>query len=139
MNKLPLLCLACAALLALPACKSDPSKPPPTLDQRLAGLGWKQGPEVDEIRRYTIDGWNPIDDTHLVMDAGPSRAYLITLRFSCINLDFVEGLRFTTSPPAALTRLDEVIVPEPGGHQPPQRCPIDTIHELAVLKPAAGK
>jgi hypothetical protein len=138
MNKLPLLCLACAALLTLPGCASNPSRPPPTLDQRLAAMGWKQGPEVDEIRRYTIDGWNPIDDTHLVMDAGPSRAYLITLRFSCINLDFVEGLHFTTTPPAAVTHLDEMIVPQPGGGVP-QRCPIDTIRKLALLQQAPGR
>jgi hypothetical protein len=135
MKSLLTICLA-AALPALAACAGNPAQPPPTLDQRLANLGYRQGKEIDSIRRYTIDGWSPIDDTHVVMEAGPSTAYLISLRFSCLNLDFVEGLRFTTSPPDAVTRLDDLIVPEHGSG--PRRCPIDTIHELSPLKGKAG-
>jgi hypothetical protein len=97
-----------------------------TLDQRLAQRGYQQGEPVKEIRNYTIDGWNFIDDRHIVLHSGPGRDYMVSLTMRCVNLGNSENIAFTSTN-AALTPLDNLLVHRDGFED---ICPI---HELRVL------
>ena len=120
---------ACGVALLAVACADQPASPQ-TLAEKLAARGYEQGQKVGAIRRVNIDGWNTLDSSHVIIDAGPSRYFLVTLSFACSGVDFEQGLHFTTTPPGDLTTLDMIVVPQPGGAQ---HCPIKSINELHKL------
>lgn len=117
--------------LALGACAATPEAATgPTLDQKLEKLGYKQGDSVQSIIHYSIDGWNFIDDEHLVFNSGPSRDYLITTLVPCHGLRGADKIAFTTTS-MDVTTLDKLIVRDAGFSD---QCPIKSIHELKRIK-----
>ena len=101
------------------------------LQQKLTRLGYQSGESVDRIENYRVDGWNYLDDRHIMISAGPSRRFLIELMTNCQNLSTTERIAFTTTV-QRLTRFDSLIVRGPGGIT--QNCPIRDMHELTPIK-----
>ena len=105
--------------------------PKASLQSQLAKGGYQVGPTVDDISSFRINGFNVIDDTHVVLDTGPSSRYLVSLRTRCTMLPFATRIGFTSTPSNRLTRLDSLIVADRPGVQ---RCPINQIQKLDKLK-----
>ncbi|MDB6061588.1 MAG: hypothetical protein JWM78_1691 [Verrucomicrobiaceae bacterium] len=102
-----------------------------TLDTKLTKLGYAQGDVVDNIRDYRIDGWNYLDDKHIMIYSGASSRTLITLQTSCYELSGAENLGFSTTA-RNLTKFDKVVVRGPGGI--PRQCQISEIRQLNSTK-----
>jgi len=120
---------ASLATVLLTACSQAPLQPPAPLGERLQALGLRQGEEVRRITAFSISGWRSLDDSHLILDAGPGRDYLITLAYPCYGLDSRNRIGYTTTG-GALTDLDRILAPEPGM---PRDCPIREITRLEKL------
>jgi hypothetical protein len=121
--------LVLATAILVPAAVAT-GAPQPTLAERLEHFGYRAGAAVERIPRYEVEGWHHLDDTHFILDTGPSHSFLITLMFPCSGIDFAENIRFSTTPPGDLTRFDEIIVRQPGV---PQHCPIQAIDALTPI------
>ncbi|MFT3930373.1 MAG: DUF6491 family protein [Spongiibacteraceae bacterium] len=98
-----------------------------TLETKLSALGYAQGEAVDRIEHYRVDGWNYIDDQHIVIYAGPSNRFLITLLTHCRDLSSTEHIGFTTTT-NSLTKFDKLVVRDMSGIM--QNCPITQINTL---------
>ena len=104
------------------------------LADKLAKQHLVQGEVVDSINNYTLDGWNYVDDNHIVINTGPSKRYLITLMSSCHDLSSVDNIAFTTTV-NRLTKFDKLMVRGISGMV--QHCPITQINELTKTKKAS--
>jgi hypothetical protein len=102
-----------------------------TLQQKLTRLGYAQGATVDKIQDYKLDGWNYLDDKHIMIYTGPSQRYLVSLMTTCQNLSTAEHIRFSTTV-NQLTKFDKLVVGGPGGIK--QQCPITGINKLDSIK-----
>lgn len=98
-----------------------------TLVSKLSALGYEQGEAVDRIEHYRVDGWNYIDDQHIVIYAGPSNRFLITTLIHCRDLSSTEHIGFTTTT-NSLTKFDKLVVRDMSGIM--QTCPITQINTL---------
>lgn len=94
---------------------------------KLSELGYEQGAPVDRVEHYRVNGWNYIDDRHIVIYAGPSNRFLITTFSNCSDLSSAENIGFTTTT-SAVTKFDKLIVRGAGGIV--QNCPITQINAL---------
>ena len=103
---------------------ADPAK---NFDTKLSKLGYEQGEMVDRVDHYRVQGWNYIDDRHIVIYAGPSKRFLITTLIDCRDLSSAENIGFTTTT-SSLTKFDKLIVRGVGGIV--QDCPITQINAL---------
>lgn len=100
---------------------------PDTLTAKLTGLGYEQGEVVERVQNYRVDGWNYLDNKHIVIYAGPSKRFLITTMMDCPDLSWAEHIGFTSTT-SALTKFDKLIVRGAGGIV--QNCPINEIRLL---------
>ncbi|SDH80719.1 hypothetical protein SAMN05216588_107254 [Pseudomonas flavescens] len=122
--------------LLLGACAQSPARDESLpLEQRLAGLGYRQGEGVDAVQRVAIDGWQYLDKTHIILGDGPGRSYLITFSRPCRNLNFSNSLGFSTTV-GSLTRLDRIVSSDGSGFA--EHCLIGELHRLEKL-PKPGK
>ncbi|MDB5968192.1 MAG: hypothetical protein JWQ90_642 [Hydrocarboniphaga sp.] len=124
---------AAAAVLSAMTGAAIAAQMPPAdkaaLDARLLERGYQRGTAVDSIPDYRIDGWNSVDRRHLILSAGASRYYLLSLMTDCWDLSTAEDIGFTTTV-SRLTRHDSVKLKAPGGAPPPTTCPIESIEQL---------
>lgn len=128
--------LAVALAIAVVAgCAATPPPVPMTLEQVLAVRGFQQGEAVDRIHKFVIDGWRYLDPQHVIVEAGPSRNFLLTMISRCNGLSSTEDLGFTTTA-GDLTSLDKVVVQS--STAPMERCPIRAIHTLEPLPESGG-
>jgi hypothetical protein len=97
-----------------------------TLEEHLSDLGYRIGEPVDRIQDYKINGWNYLDDRHLLFDGGPSQKYLITLKIDCSDTRGAEHIGFTSTV-SSVTKFDKIVAATPIG---PRSCPIESIQEL---------
>lgn len=104
-------------------CASQPER---TLEEHLSDLGYRLGETVDRIQNYKINGWNYLDDRHLIFDGGPSQKYLITLQIDCSETRGAEHIGFTSTV-SSVTKFDKVVAATPIG---PRSCPIESIQKL---------
>ena len=119
------------ALLAMGLGGCASNNPPKTLEQKLADQGYTLGGEAREIKSYSVDGWNYIDNTHVIVDTGPGRKYLLTLYSYCQGLDGAENLGLTTSVADNIDRFENVIVRDVAGTH--HRCAIKAVHKLVKI------
>lgn len=105
--------------------------PPKTLEQKLSDQGYTLGGEVRDIKSYSVDGWNYIDNTHVIVDTGVSRKYLLTLYSYCQGLGSAEHLGLTTSVANNIDRFESVIVRDTSGMH--HRCAIKAVHKLVKI------
>ena len=112
------------AAFGLSACASNKPK---TFEGKLEAKGYQLGESVERVKNYRINGFEHLDEYHVIFTAGPSRDYLVKTKVRCYELRTVQDLAFTTLPGGDLTRLDQIIVPTTTS---PKRCPIDSIYKL---------
>jgi len=122
-------------LLVMAGCAANSTQPIP-LDEKLSQRSYVVGTTVKSIRDYQINGWNSIDRLHLIITAGASDRYLVTLRNACDGLRSAEVIVFKTTV-GNLSRLDKLLVRGQGGFL--ERCYIDTIHTLNKARKPTGR
>ena len=122
------LLLAAAVLLA--GCAARPFGPP-TLDDRLAALGYRQGAPVDTILGFDLSGWNYLDSRHLALGTGLGRAYLVDFAVPCGNL--AAGNRLGYRSPAAGLRPGVLLV-STDARGSRLDCPIGGLYRLDPLR-----
>lgn len=96
------------------------------LDERLAEYGYRPGENVDQIQSYRISDWTYLDSQHIMFSNGLAEQYLVSLKTNCRQLQSSETLLFKTRN-SALSKFDEVIVPESGVSK---HCSIESISKL---------
>jgi len=121
-------------LWVMAGCAANSTQPIP-LNKKLSQRGYVVGTPVKRIRDYQINGWNSIDRLHLIITAGVSERYLVTLRNACDGLRSAEVIVFKTTA-GNLSRLDKLLVRGQGGFL--ERCYIDTIHTLSKPHKPSG-
>jgi len=104
---------------------------PTALDNRLNKLGYARGEPLDRIHNYRVDGWNYLDDHHIMIYTGPSQRALITTQTACRELGSAERIGFSTTA-SNLTKFDKIVVRGAGGIL--QQCQIQQIHQLDSTK-----
>jgi hypothetical protein len=121
---------ALAALTGFTTCAlaADNGK---TLSEKLEKQKYQQGEAIEYINDYELDGWNYIDNTHIVIHTGPSQDYLISVMGNCRDLSTAENIAFTTTT-NKLTKFDKLMVRGAGGIV--QHCPITQINALTKKK-----
>ena len=123
---------ASIGVLLLSACASDGggATKGPTLEDRLAERGYKLGSTVEQIADYRVDGWNYIDNQHVIFDAGIKREYLVTVQTNCPGLMGADTIAFTSTV-SYVTKFDKLIVRDAGFDN---QCPIVELRELKPIK-----
>jgi hypothetical protein len=76
---------------------------------KLTQLGYTTGEIAKRVENYRVDGWNYLDDKHILIYAGPSRRFLITTLADCPQLNWAEHIGFTSTT-SYLTKLDKLVV-----------------------------
>jgi Family of unknown function (DUF6491) len=111
--------LLCVSILL--GCAGAPLRGPAVLEeyQPYAGV------PVDEVRSFTLDSWQSVDRSHVVLWTGPSSAYLIATDTPCPDLGFVERLA-VSSTAGRITRFDAILTRHHG------RCSIREIRPLDI-------
>ena len=102
----------------------------PTDSQRLAMYMSHAGEPVNQVRYYNPQGWERIDDAHIVLTMRPREQYLLTLSGPCLQWSTgmpVIGIQTTMG--TVLSRFDRVTA-----NGVPMSC---SIHEIRPLDAAA--
>ena len=120
---------SCIALIALCAGVAH-AETQASAAVRLQKLGYEIGENVEQVRNYRVDGWNYIDDSNIMLYAGPSKRYLITTQVRCNNLGTAENIGFSSTV-GYVTKFDKLVVRGPGGMV--QNCPINAIKALQKI------
>ena len=118
---------ALSAGLLLAACASSPEQ---TTEDILSKRGYAVAERVERIKNYRINGWNYVDDRHVIFGAGPRDNYLVTLTMDCTDLRGAEHIGFTTTTDD-VTPFDQLVVKTSIG---PRKCPIESLHQLERVK-----
>lgn len=118
--------LTVAATLLLAGCAGRPFAPP-TLDDRLADLGYRQGAAVDTILGFDLSGWHYLDTRHLALGTGLGRAYLVDFAVPCRNLAAGNRLGYH-SRAAGLRPGDFLVSTDARGNR--LECPIGGLYRL---------
>ena len=84
--------------------------------------------QKDRIQQFRFQGWQPLDDRHLILKSSQRRIYLVRLMSSCIELPFAQSIKLKQDFDTTLNaKFDSIIVPG----QFRQECSIDRIYELS--------
>ena len=119
-----------ATLLVALATASSLTTAADSWQQRLEERGYRVTTETAEVRNYELNGWNALDETHLMINAGPSRRYLVTFRSPCRELRNNEVIAFSNTV-NRLTKFDKAVVRGTGGIK--EDCFIESIHALEKI------
>lgn len=122
--------LALIAILLLAGCSVRPFAPP-TLDDRLAELGYRQGAPLDTILGFDLSGWHYLDTRHLALGTGLGRAYLVDFAVPCRNLAAGNRLGYR-SRAAGLQAGDALVSTDARGSR--LDCPIGGLYRLDPLR-----
>lgn len=120
----------CAALLstALPA---DAAGRRLTDDERTAIYVANAGAAVDSIPFFgSYSGWTPLDDAHLALWTGPSKAYLIEVYGPCMGLDYASNIRLDNRIGRLTAKFDRIYASGVG--ITPVGCQIKEIRPLDI-------
>jgi hypothetical protein len=123
-RRLAILC----AVAGLSACATNGPATSPWTEQ-LRADGWKPGATVMSIPDFRIDGFKPLDDSHVVIYSGVNRRFLVTFNAPCSGLSFAQRLAYRT-PGGSLGRHDRLTVV---GQGLPVDCVIDSIQPLEKI------
>jgi len=118
------------AVLILSSCAGNPADSIP-LEEKLERQGYVIGQPIKRINNYQVNGWASVDLKHIIINFGPSRDFLVTLRSPCVGVLDAASLAFSTTI-GYLSDKDKLLVRDDGGHL--SNCFIDTIHELEKIK-----
>ncbi len=82
---------------------------------------------VKRIQQFRFQGWQPLDDRHLILSSSHRKGYLIKLMSVCSELDFANNIKLKQEFGTILNaKFDSIIVPG----QFNQECTIDRIYVL---------
>ena len=123
-----LVLLACSGA---PAVVGDRSAGAPggeaVLANRLDELGYSNKTEIKRLSNFRLNGWSYVDPYHVIINAGPSRNYLVRFRTRCHDLRQAHSVGFTSTV-GSVSRGDKMIVRDLGERL--QDCWVDSIFEL---------
>ncbi len=127
--------LALSSLVMLTACTQAPTKAPTSPDELASQKGYTLGEPVDKIMNYKIDGWNYINAQALIINSGPSRNYLLTLKRRCPDLSGQEVIASTSTGSSMQAGFDAIIVKHDNmgnllNSSDTEKCYIDKIYKL---------
>ncbi|MBB3102590.1 DUF6491 family protein [Azomonas macrocytogenes] len=100
--------------------------PAATLDEKLTALGFRQGEKVEQAWRYDFDGWQFLDNRHIVLGRWPSRSYLIEFSNEC-RMKSSSRIGYSTTV-GNLSRFDQIFFSDTGNI--PEFCRIGEIYRL---------
>ncbi|MFC3194615.1 DUF6491 family protein [Marinicella sediminis] len=110
-------------VLLLAACQGNTSKRP-DFQAYIADQGLLAKKRVQQFR---FQGWQPLDDRHLILRSSQQRSYLIRLMSVCTELPFAQNILLKQDFSTVLNaKFDSIQVPG----QFSQECTIDSIYEL---------
>ncbi|MEH3022980.1 MAG: DUF6491 family protein [Pseudomonas oryzihabitans] len=126
-------CSTASALLVIVLLAGCAVRPfgPPTLDERLAELGYRQGAALDTILGFDLSGWHYLDTRHLALGTGLGRAYLVDFAVPCRNLAAGNRLGYR-SRAAGLRPGDALVSTDARGSR--MDCPIGGLYRLEPLR-----
>ena len=98
-----LLSLMTVTSIGLTACSTTPL----VIDSKYS---FPEFETVNSITNYTIDSWQPVDSQSLIVQVSPSKFYLVILRNRISDLNFNEGISFTSTGTQIQAKFDCVNV-----------------------------
>lgn len=126
-----MIAIALAAAAALAGCATHG----PTDSQRLALYQAHAGEPLNQIRYITPQGWDRIDDQHIVLTMRPREQYLLRLSGPCLTWSSgppVIGIK--THMGSVLSKFDSITA-----NGAPMSCRIDEIRPLDTAALRAGE
>ena len=115
--------LALAILILLAACGGAPavvgsrSTGAPggevALSERLDEMGYSDKTEIKRLSNFRLNGWNYVDNYHVVINSGPSKQYLVQFRSACRDLRRASSISFKTAL-GSVSRGDKMIIHDMG-------------------------
>ena len=88
-----------------------PATPKQTDAEKLALYRAHSGEPVSDFQYFgSINGWNPMGDSALVVWTRPSQAYLLELFGPCTDLDYAPAISLSNSMGRVSSRFDSVHV-----------------------------
>jgi hypothetical protein len=132
--------IAATVLTLLTACASTTSKPL-NPEQLALSKGYLLGNPVKDIRNYTLNGWNYVNDRAIIIDSSVNKRYLVTLRDRCHELSSRESIGTTATAGSMRAGLDAVLVRRDGAGRSlnsfdTHKCYIDKIYMISKIKKA---
>ena len=117
-------------LLLLSACETNTRERPDFLAYANAeGLT-----ALKKVQQFRFQGWQPLDDRHLILRSSQQRSYLIRLMSPCTELPFAQQIFLQQDFATILnTKFDSIKVPG----QFTQECSIEQIFQLDKEQKAA--
>jgi hypothetical protein len=83
--------------------------------------------QKNRIQQFRFQGWQPLDDRHLILKSSQRRNYLVRLMSSCTELPFTQSIQLKQDFATILNaKFDSIIVPG----QFRQECTIQHIYVL---------
>ncbi len=84
--------------------------------------------QKDRIQQFRFQGWQPLDNRHLILKSSQRKNYLVRLLSACTELPFAQSIKLKQDFGTILNaKFDSIIVPG----QFKQECTIDRIYELS--------
>ena len=93
----------------------------------LDNMGVTLGEPVKSLFNFTVNSFNAINETNLIVTAGVHDHYLITLATPCLNLRYAFRVALV-SRTSTINTFDTIVVNSL--HDMPERCSIDGIYRL---------
>ena len=122
--------LVCAALLSI-ASPSEARGRRLSDAERTAIYVDNAGASVDSIPFFgSYSGWTSLDDSHIALWTGPSKAFLIEVYGPCIGLDYANTIRFDSRIGRLSAKFDRIYVGGMGVS--PIGCQIKEIRPLDI-------
>lgn len=106
-----------------------------TLAKRLDEMGYSDKKEIRRLSNFRLNGWNYVDNYHVVINFSPRKHYLIQFRTACYDLRSASSIGFKTTM-SSVSRGDRLIVRDMGDWH--QDCWVEAIYEL-TRKPREEK
>ena len=90
-------------------------------------LGYSDKTEIKRLSNFRLNGWNYVDNYHVIIKSSPTRNYLIRFRSTCNDLRHATSIGFKTAL-GSISRGDKMIIQDMGNWL--RDCRVDTIFEL---------
>ncbi len=88
----------------------------------------------NRVTQFRFQGWQPLDERHLILRSNQNRSYLIKLNTFCNELPYAQSIIMDqTSRSTLVAKFDAIKVPG----QLPQKCTIDSIYEMDKVQKQA--
>ncbi len=88
----------------------------------------------NRVTQFRFQGWQPLDERHLILRSNQSKSYLIKLNAFCNELPYAQSILLDqTSRSTLVAKFDAIKVPG----QIPQKCTIDSIYEMDKVQKQA--